>query len=76
MVREKVNSSSLASIGYQNNILEVEFRKTGDVYQYYDVQEEVYLSLMKAKSKGFYFTRYIRENYEFKKTEQAIHYYK
>jgi hypothetical protein len=69
MEREKVNSSSLASIGYKNDILEIEFRKTGDVYQYLNVPEDVFLSIMKAKSKGAYFTSYIRENYDFKKVK-------
>jgi hypothetical protein len=69
MEREKVSSSSLASVGYKNNVLEVEFRKTGDVYQYYNVQEEIFLSFIKAKSKGAYFTSHIRGNYEFKKVK-------
>jgi hypothetical protein len=67
MERERISSSSLASVGYKDGILEVEFRKTGDVYQYFNVQQEIFLSLMKARSRGAYFTRHIRENYEFKK---------
>ena len=67
MERGKINSSSLASVGYKGGTLEVEFRKTGDVYQYFNVQEEIFLALMKASSRGAYFTKHIRENYEFKK---------
>jgi hypothetical protein len=69
MEREKVDSSSLASVGYKDGILEVEFRKTGDVYQYFYVQEEIFLALMKARSRGAYFTSHIRENYEFMKVK-------
>lgn len=43
MKRQSVESSNLASIGYdaENEILEVEF-KHGGVYQYFDVPENVY----------------------------------
>jgi hypothetical protein len=67
MLREKVTSKSLASIGYDEDhaILEVEFR-TGEVYQYYDVSIAVYDALMNADSIGAYFSNNIRSAYDFR----------
>jgi hypothetical protein len=69
MVREKVTSTSIKSVGFENNILEIEFLKTGYIYQYFEVPEEIYIRLMAAESKGAFFTKKIRNNYEFKKIE-------
>jgi hypothetical protein len=68
MERENVNSSNLASIGYdsENEILEVEF-KHGGVYQYFDVSENVFNELMNAPSHGVYFSANIRNDYKYSK---------
>jgi len=69
MERQTVDSSNLASIGYDSNslILEIEFNH-GGVYQYYDVPESIYSDLMDASSHGQYFDRNIKKaGYEFKK---------
>jgi hypothetical protein len=68
MNRQSVESSNLASIGYdsENEILEVEF-KHGGVYQYFDVPENVYEELMNADSHGIYFSANIRNDYECQK---------
>lgn len=68
MKRQAVESSNLASIGYdaENEILEVEF-KHGGVYQYFDVPENVYDELMNASSHGVYFSANIRNDYEYEK---------
>ena len=69
MERQSVESSNLASIGYdaENEILEVEF-KHGGVYQYFDVPENVYDELMNATSHGQYFDRNVKKaGYEFEK---------
>jgi len=68
MERKSVESSNLASIGYdaENEILEVEF-KHGGVYQYFDVPENVYDELMNADSHGVYFSANIRNDYEYEK---------
>ncbi|MGE6126507.1 KTSC domain-containing protein [Aeromonas rivipollensis] len=64
MERIAVNSSNLASVGYENNslTLEVEFLH-GGTYQYYGVTEDVYTALMNADSVGSFFSRNIRNNY-------------
>lgn len=68
MERQSVQSSNLASIGYdaENEILEVEFNH-GGVYQYFDVPVHVYEELMVADSYGVYFSAKIRNDYEFRK---------
>ncbi|NEW79035.1 MAG: KTSC domain-containing protein [Gelidibacter sp.] len=68
MNRQSVESSNLASIGYdaENEILEVEFNH-GGIYQYFDVPENVYEELMNAESHGKYFSANIRNDYEYQK---------
>lgn len=68
MERQSVESSNLASIGYdaENEILEVEFNH-GGIYQYFDVPENVYEELMSAASHGVYFSANIRNDYEYEK---------
>ena len=68
MKRQLVESSNLASIGYDpiNQILEVEFKK-GGIYQYFEVPESVFEELMNADSHGVYFSANIRNEYEFSK---------
>ncbi|MHB1147329.1 MAG: KTSC domain-containing protein [Lutibacter sp.] len=68
MKRQSVESSNLASIGYDaaNEILEVEFNH-GGVYQYFDVPENVYEALMNASSHGRYFVHNIKDEYEYEK---------
>lgn len=68
MKRQSVESSNIASIGYdaENEILEIEFNH-GGVYQYIDVPENVYEELMNADSHGRYFVHNIKDDYEFQK---------
>ncbi|MDR0605293.1 MAG: KTSC domain-containing protein [Bacteroidales bacterium] len=68
MKRQTVESSNLASIGYdsENEILEVEFNH-GGIYQYFDVPHDVYEELMNAESHGKYFSANIRNDYEYQK---------
>jgi hypothetical protein len=68
MRRVSVNSSNLASIGYneQNEVLEIEFNQ-GGVYQYYDVSTDVHDELMNSDSHGKYFIANIKGNYNLKK---------
>lgn len=66
MKRQSVDSSNLASIGYDasSQILEVEF-KHGGVYQYKDVPEDEYEALMNADSHGKYFSANIKNQFAF-----------
>ena len=51
MKRYYVSSSNIESVGWENNVLEVEF-KNGAVYQYYDFTESEYRAFMSAPSLG------------------------
>ena len=66
MNRVAVTSRSLASVGYESAsmTLEVEFLG-GRVYQYFDVPEFEYRSLMQADSHGTYFNANIRNSYRY-----------
>ena len=66
MRREPVESSNLATVGFSDGVLEIEFRH-GGVYQYFNVPASVYEALMSAESKGKYFHQFIRDKYEFVK---------
>lgn len=59
-------SSNILSIGYnpETSILEVEFHQ-GRVYQYLGVPKGKYRGILRAKSKGKYFNRNIRNEFPF-----------
>jgi hypothetical protein len=56
MQRVSVDSSSIASIGYapEEQVLELEFRESREVYQYFGVPAEEYAAFLAADSKGTY----------------------
>lgn len=64
MERTSVSSSNIESIGFEDNVLEIEF-KNGSVYQYYDVEEHIYESLMAAESYGRYLAQNIKGFYRY-----------
>ena len=66
MIRTPVDSSNVAEIGYDlsTQTLEVQF-KDGNVYQYFDVPQNVYDSLLSANSKGQFLNREIKVNYRY-----------
>ena len=62
MERTPVQSSNLASVGYDSDsmVLEIEFIK-GGIYQYFNVASDIYDSFMSAGSKGTYFDQNIKK---------------
>lgn len=64
MEREAVNSSNLASVGYNpdSETLEVEF-KNGNIYEYYNVPQFMHERLMQAGSVGTFFNSEIKNSY-------------
>ena len=66
MNREMVASSNVISIGYDepSQTLEVEF-SNGNVYQYYNVMQDVYDKLMASSSKGQFLNTYIKNAYAY-----------
>ena len=70
MRRIWVDSSSIASIGYDaaGRELEIEFRGSGDLYRYFDVPEDEYAALLAADSRGTYFNQMFKErNYRYRR---------
>jgi len=65
MDRQSVSSSSIASVGYDpmSETLEIEFLKSGKVYEYYNVPPFMYERLMEAPSLGQFFSAEIRNAY-------------
>lgn len=62
MRRVAVDSTSIASIGYEprSRELEIEFRQSGDVYRYFEVSAEEQVEFMAAESKGRYLNQVIK----------------
>lgn len=67
MYRQRVDSSAVASVGYdrKRHVLEVEV-EGGEVYQYLDVPAREYFALVSADSVGRYYNQQIKANYEFR----------
>lgn len=61
MNRIRVDSSNIESVGYdtESQTLEIEFHN-GYVYQYFDVPEHIFSSLMAAGSHGKWFHENIK----------------
>ena len=68
MDRTQVNSSNIASIGYDshNHILEVEFHN-GSIYHYLNVPASIYDELMEANSHGKYLNSMIKGTYQYQR---------
>ena len=66
MERYEVESSNISEIGYNTVTRELEVKfKSGKLYCYKDVPNDVYQSFWNAKSKGKYFHEMVRDKYEF-----------
>lgn len=66
MKRIKVTSSNIASIGYFQGVLEVEF-KNQSIYQFFNVPELLAERLLRASSKGGFFKKYIENRFRYRK---------
>jgi hypothetical protein len=66
MEHEKIDSSMIASVGYQKEeqILEVTFQNQ-TVYEYYKVPQELYYQFLEASSKGQFMNQHIIGIYEY-----------
>ena len=62
----RVLSSSLYSVGYEENDLFIKFQ-SGITYVYYEVTSDVYMALINANSKGRFLNQYIKGYYWYKK---------
>jgi len=68
MERTAVRSTEIAIVGYDasQRLLEVAFR-TGSVYHYTDVPQEVYHEMIRADSIGLYFAERVKTAYSYTK---------
>ena len=67
MIRRYVDSTNVASVGYENGVLEVEFHK-GGIYQYYNVSKGLYYEFMNAQSKGKFLNEvFKKQEYPYRK---------
>jgi hypothetical protein len=68
MIRERVQSTNLKSVGYdpETKTLEVGFHD-GSVYQYFNVPAVVHRDLLNASSIGQYFSYFIKTTYRNRK---------
>lgn len=68
MERKPVQSSNIASIGYDENssTLEVEFLNN-TIYQYFDVPQHIYKGLMQADSQGRFLAQNIKGVFRYSK---------
>lgn len=69
MQRIPVKSSNIAAVGWEDDVLQVEFlsKKEGEpnrVYQYESVPYEKYRQFLNAPSVGSHFAAHIRNNYQ------------
>jgi len=71
MRRIRVNSSSVASVGYEakTRTLEIEFLN-GRVYRYFEVPPEEHQALMNADSKGTHVNQCIIGAFEYSRHER------
>lgn len=65
------DSTAFKQIGYntKESDIVVQFKKSGDYYVYYDVPKEVWDALVDADSKGGYYNKEIKGNYECEKLD-------
>jgi hypothetical protein len=61
IAREPVPSSNVLSVGYDDRVLEIEFKN--GIYQYLDVPEAIFRAFRSSSSKGRYFNQYIKRRF-------------
>lgn len=68
MEMKSVDSSNIESVGYDeaSSTLQIEF-KNGTTYQYFDVNEDVFIGLRDAESPGRYLATRIKGTYRYSK---------
>ena len=64
MIRCQVISSDIASVGYANGVLEIQFH-SGGIYQYDNVPESIYHLLKGSAHPGIFFNENIKPYYHY-----------
>ena len=62
-----LDSKMLASVAYdaEKQILHLRFRKTGDVYRYFEFLAADYQAFLGAESRGRFFLAHIRDHFPY-----------
>jgi len=65
MNRKDMDSDAIKSIGYdeEKQIVEVEIKKTGRVYRYFNVPLQDYLALIEAETIGGYYNKVFKDKF-------------
>ena len=66
MEMKEVVSSNIHSVGYENGILQIQYRG-GGIYNYFDVPKTLFEHLMKAESKGRFVNANINKKFKYEK---------
>lgn len=71
LIRTPLASSSIALVTYDpdDGLLEIQFRRTGHVYDYFDVPRDVYRAFMDAASKGAFVNRVLKPNFDYARVD-------
>jgi hypothetical protein len=70
MRRVPVESSVIAEVGYEDEVMEVHFNN-GGAYRYFNVPPEVCRDFLRADSKGSFFNQEIRGGYPCKRIRKG-----
>ena len=64
-----LESKMFTSLSYDadKQILYLRFRKTGDVYRYFEFQAADYQALLDAESRGRFFLAHIRDHFRYER---------
>ena len=64
-----LESKMFTSVWYDvdKQVLYLRFRKTGDVYRYFDVTATEYQAFLDAESRGRFFLAHIRDRFRFER---------
>jgi hypothetical protein len=64
-----IESKMFTSVSYaaDKQVLYLRFRKTGDVYRYFDVTVTEYSAFLDAESKGRFFLAHIRDRFRYER---------
>ena len=67
----KVGSSHIDLVSYSEKlkVLSIKFKSGLFIYEYFDVPEQTYKDFLEAESKGKFFHKNIKNNFDFIKTE-------
>lgn len=67
MEKQEVESSVIHAVGH-TRVLEIEF-ESGRVYQYFNVPQDIYDSMLESDSKGKYFNQHIRGKFPYQEIQ-------